>query len=365
MAIQSERMKLIGMRCSGCEHAIEEALRKTVGVIHAKANYNGAWLEVKFDTDRLKLSQLIVVIEEKGYRVGFDTVGKNQNTPVRKWFQKGIWTLLIFGALFAIVSYGKGLMPQVMAMMNTPGLGYGATLILGLLTGFHCIGMCGAFIVSYSSANQSSVWNRLGRHLLYGIGKTTSYAGIGAVFGAIGSILTITPTMRGAAAVISGIYLILFGLQMARIISIRWLYWAFPSTLMADVQGELKVNPHPLKVGLLTGFLLGCGPLQAMYVLAAGLGNPSQAAIILGLFSIGTLGPLIAFGFMANLLPRTLIDAILNASGILVLFMGLMMLNKGLFFTGSGFDVASLMGKLGHPIPQNEGALNGMLHHMH
>ena len=40
MAIQSEKMKLIGMRCVGCEQAIEEAVRKIPGVGQVKASYS-------------------------------------------------------------------------------------------------------------------------------------------------------------------------------------------------------------------------------------------------------------------------------------------------------------------------------------
>ncbi len=348
MAIQTERLKLIGMRCVGCEHAIEDALRKLPGIVHVKASFNGARLDVSFDPQLIKLSQLISVIEDRGYRVGFDVIKSESNHSIRIWVHKLVWTILIFAALFAMVTFGKGLMPEVMTMMNRPSLGYSATLLLGFLSGFHCIGMCGAFIVSYSTVNHSHRWTRIGRHVEYGLGKTVSYASLGAAFGAIGSVLTITPLLKGIVAFASGIYLVLFGLQMARIISVRWLHWAFPSSLMSGVHGELKANPHPLKLGLLTGFLLGCGPLQSMYILAAGLGNPTQGAILLALFSLGTLGPLITFGIMASSLSRSLIDSILNASGILVLLMGLMMLNKGLILSGSGFDVASLMGKIGY-----------------
>jgi len=59
-------------------------------------------------------------------------------------------------------------------------------------------------------------------------------------------------------------------------------------------------------------------------------------------FCLGTLGPLLTFGFFAHLLSHRIMNELLRVSGILVLLMGLMMANKGLKLTGSGFDLDSL-----------------------
>jgi sulfite exporter TauE/SafE len=189
---------------------------------------------------------------------------------------------------------------------------------------------------------------------------------IGAAFGALGAVFTITPQMRGIAAIFSGLYLILFGLQMTRVMSLKWMHWAFPTVLMRGVRGQLSVTPSPFRIGLLTGFLLGCGPLQAMYILAAGLGNPLQAGLYLALFSLGTLGPLLVFGTLASAVPRRVVDALVNASGLLVLLMGLMMLNKGLIFTGMGLDADSLLQRLGRNAEKTGSSLSmPPIIHMH
>lgn len=96
----------------------------------------------------------------------------------------------------------------------------------------------------------------------------------------------------------------------------------------------MRREPKPLVTGLLTGFLLGCGPLQAMYIMAAGTGSPTQGAWLLMFFCLGTLGPLLTFGFFAHLLSHRMMNELLRVSGILVLLMA----NKGLKLTGSGFD---------------------------
>jgi sulfite exporter TauE/SafE len=113
---------------------------------------------------------------------------------------------------------------------------------------------------------------------------------------------------------------------------------------MRGVQSGMRHKPRPLVIGLLTGFLLGCGPLQAMYIMAAGTGSPLEGALLLVFFSLGTLGPLLTFGWFAHLLSHRLMNELLRVSGVLVLLMGLMMTDRGLRLTGSGLDTDALRG---------------------
>lgn len=59
-------------------------------------------------------------------------------------------------------------------------------------------------------------------------------------------------------------------------------------------------------------------------------------------FSLGTLGPLLTFGFFAHLLSHRMMNELLRVSGVLVLIMGLLMTNRALRLTESGFDTESL-----------------------
>jgi sulfite exporter TauE/SafE len=187
---------------------------------------------------------------------------------------------------------------------------------------------------------------------------------IGAGFGALGAVLTITPFIRGVVAVVSGVYLVLWGIRMLKLFSgMAWLNWAFPRSVMRGVQSGMRRQPRPLVIGLLSGFLLGCGALQAMYVMAAGTGSPREGAILLALFGLGTLGPLLGFGFFAHLLSRRVLAELLRVSGLLVLVMGLMMADRGLRLTDSGFDFATLRNRwqsLTHELAHHPG---GHEHH--
>ncbi|MGR8941157.1 MAG: urease accessory protein UreH domain-containing protein, partial [Gammaproteobacteria bacterium] len=75
---------------------------------------------------------------------------------------------------------------------ETPKLGrdisYGLLLLIGFLTSFHCVGMCGPLILGYTAKTAAKGYRSYGTHVLYGIGKTLSYTAIGALFGAFGAV---------------------------------------------------------------------------------------------------------------------------------------------------------------------------------
>ena len=86
----------------------------------------------------------------------------------------------------------------------TQHMGLGLIFLLGLLTGFHCVGMCGGFVLSYTADDASAGRPSYLSHLLFGAGKTLSYTLIGATFGLLGAFVAFTPMLRGVAGMLAG-----------------------------------------------------------------------------------------------------------------------------------------------------------------
>ncbi len=333
-----------GMFCAGCESAIEHALEQLRGVHEVRASHVGRRVELCYEPALVQEAAIIAAIEATGYEVAprpveavtdGGPVEARPAAPERKrtrTLDRRIRNVLIFLALLVIVGgvvqWGRSLMPGVMMQMNA-GLGYATLFMIGLLTGFHCIGMCGSFVVSYARRTKSLGEAALA-HAAYGAGKTLSYAAIGALFGLVGALFAITPTMRGWAALLAGLFLLLFGLKMLRLIpGLRLFSLKFPKALTKRVTGTAAKVRSPLVIGLLNGLLLGCGPLQAMYIMAAGTGSPVEGALMLTFFGLGTLPPLLGFGFFASYLSQKSIQQLISVSGVLVIFMGLVMISRG------------------------------------
>ena len=204
MTIRTTHLKIKGMHGSGCEQTIEETVLALPGVIKAKASYAEETAEIEFNDDLIREPGIRHSIEEKGYDI--------QATEVKA--KRRILSALIFVFLLLVVGgvafWGKSLMPGLLPKINAQ-MSNVMLFGIGFLTGFHCIGMCGSFVVSYSSQSMSTARATLS-HLAYGFGKTASYSAIGAAFGLLGAVITITPHMRGVAALAASVFLLLYGL---------------------------------------------------------------------------------------------------------------------------------------------------------
>ena len=227
------------------------------------------------------------------------------------------------------------------------GMSYGLLTLIGFLTSFHCVGMCGPLIVGYTAKSAANGHKSYGTHFLYGIGKTLSYTLIGALFGAFGSVVAFTSYAQGAVGAAAGVFLILFGLHMLEVFpALSHFQIRTPKFIMRFVGKEYRKRSNPFVIGLLNGLMIICGPLQAMYVMAAGTGNWSEGAAILFFFGIGTLPLLLGFGFLTSLLSANLTPKLLKASGLIVMILGAIMLNRGLAVTGTGIDFNTLVARL-------------------
>lgn len=223
-------------------------------------------------------------------------------------------------------------------------MSHGLLLLVGFLTSFHCVGMCGPLIVGYTAKHAASGVRSYVSHLLYGVGKTLSYTVIGGLFGAFGSVIAFTPFAQGMVGVAAGLFLLLFGLHMLNVIpALRHFQIKTPAFLLRFVGKEVHKHHNPFAIGLLNGLMIICGPLQAMYVMAAGTGSWSEGATLLFFFGLGALPLMLGFGFLASLLSASLTPKLLKASGVIVMVLGAVMLNRGLAVTGLGLDLNTLV----------------------
>ena len=325
MPVKSVKLGVGGMHCTGCEETIERAVSGLPGIQSVTASYADSQVLVSFDDIKSDDAAITAAISAAGYTPS--------ETPATKRSHLPAW--LIFAALLifvgSIVFWGRSQMPGVMQQLNAQ-MSYGLLFVIGVLTGFHCIGMCGSFVVNYARSAETRA-QAIRSHVAYGSGKTLSYVTIGAGFGLLGALITITPQMRGIAALLAGVFLLLFGLKMLNVWpALRRLNIRVPAAFTREIASEIHQRKHPFVIGLLNGLLLGCGPLQAMYIMAAGTGDPVQGGILLFFFGLGTLPPLLGYGFFANVLSARAVSEMVRVSGILVIAMGVMMAQRGIGF---------------------------------
>jgi plastocyanin len=99
-----------------------------------------------------------------------------------------------------------------------------------------------------------------------------------------------------------------------------------------------------MTIGLLNGLMIACGPLQAIYIMAAGTGSMIEGAKLLFVFALGTLPVMLSFGYITSFLGSKATHQILKFSGAIVIILGIFMINNGLALTGAGFDIGTTTG---------------------
>lgn len=333
-----------GMHCHGCEHIIQVSVSKLLGVRKVKADYPTEMVTVAFDPAITRITEIRAAIEQLGYRfVSLDDARRRRST-----FQKLVGLILGLAGILLIILFDTEWISQGGAPDISQHMSLYLILVLGLLTGFHCIGMCGGFVLSYTADDARAGRRTYLSHLLYGAGKTLSYTSIGAMFGLLGAVVAFTPLLRGVAGMLAGAFLIVFGLNMLGLFApLRRLRFALPAPLQTFVyERQVHSRHRPFIIGLLNGLMIACGPLQAMYVMAAGTGSALEGAKMLFTFGVGTLPVLMSFGVLTTLVSGSLTHRLLRLSGVIVVVLGAVMINRGLILTGSGYDLRSIVSAL-------------------
>lgn len=341
--IIDKQVEVGGMQCAGCETIIEDAVTELDGVISVHADFPASVCHLRFNTEKTSFETIYEAIEAKGYDVNVTETHEGDS----HFFIRLSLSLLGLVAIVLLMVFSRKIWHLFEVPDMSTQLSYGMIFIVGLITGLHCIGMCGSFIVGYTVKDAEQGRLSYFSHLLYGLGKLVSYTLFGAAFGLLGSVFKITPFISGVSILCAGIFLIIFGLNTLNLLTVlRKIRLKQPEAMARYAIEKRKQSRSPFFIGFFSGFLLGCGPLQAMYIMAAGNGDPLEGAKFLALFALGTLPALLGFGMATRLLSGNMTRRFTQASGIILIVMGSMMLNKGLMKTGSGYDVKSVVQKL-------------------
>ncbi len=327
-----------GMTCSGCELKIEKKIKALDGVIKVKANYVKGKVTVTYEENKVNLAQVKQIIIDLDYKVVEGHLREKEVNMV-SYPQLAVISIIMLGAFMLINHFGGfnffNYFPEA-----KQGMSYAAIFIIGLLTSVHCVGMCGGICLSQCiGVKGESKTQRIRPAFLYNLGRVISYTAIGGIVGALGSIISFNGVMRGAVALLAGVFMIIMGLNMIGIFP--WLR-AWSVRMPRFFNGNTGESNSPLYIGFINGFM-PCGPLQAMQLYALSTGSFLQGAISMFLFSLGTMFLMFGFGAASSLLSKKFTAKLMTISAVLVIFLGLGMFNTGVSmsgFLGFGTEVA-------------------------
>jgi uncharacterized protein len=231
----------------------------------------------------------------------------------------------------------------------------GVFLLIGLLGGVHCIGMCGPLVTAYAEGMTSTegalTFNEVRQHGLFNVGRTVSYALIGGLFGLLGSLLYGTVSIVGWVAPIqAGVGIVIGGLiitaGLTRIVGYRqgsveratsklgvsalfgWVYALLTSRISRWVDG-----PGIVGLGALHG-LLPCMLLYPAYLYVFAYGSALYGVLCLGALGLGTIPSVFLYGTVVGSIGLNERVVLHRALGVAFVVLGYIPLAHGLVMLG-------------------------------
>ena len=246
-------------------------------------------------------------------------------------------------------------------------------LVIGLLGGAHCIGMCGPLVTVYAGRMQtdgrradggevvpstdgpaeSGSAQRRGSHLttyevrqhaLFNLGRATSYTLIGAALGALGGVVLVTTaTLTGAAETVRGVVGLGVG---ALVILVGGKYVLGGATGGIHLPGLRRITgwltghvdrlangPGIVGLGAVHG-LLPCPILYPAYLYAFASGSAVSGGIALAALGIGTMPAVFLYGTVIERIDAVHRQRVHRLLGVAFVALGYILFAHGLMEIG-------------------------------
>ena len=295
-------VRIAGIECQNCIDALTRALGAVEGVASVRFHGHVAELEIAQTTNGSPgglapsdiIGRIVAAVRDEGYETRPEWISSTCS------WRGAVVALAIAAALVAAWCGLRALLgfdPLSLAPSPEGAGSLGALFAVGLLSGFHCAGMCGALAISAASGRDRP-WTAAA---LYNFGRLATYTAIGAVAGAVGSAFNIGPHIRGALLLVAAFAMLLVAAR-----SLGWMPFALRISRRRNRPVRAPRTPtalRPLLVGAANGFM-PCGPLQSVQLWALASGGAARGAAAMLAFGLGTVPALFAVGAAAGFFTR-------------------------------------------------------------
>ena len=206
-------------------------------------------------------------------------------------------------------------------------------LVFGLVTSFHCAGMCGPIAVALP-LHGDNIREKLFGGVLYNLGRTLTYMALGAVFGLLG---------QGISALGFQSWLsVITGLLMISTVAFPGLYrfnlgsggkggFGLLNALKRGLRNLFSTRSYSslFLIGFLNGFL-PCGPLYSAIILSTGIGNVAGSVLFMLFFGLGTIPMLLSISLLGNIISMKLRKRLSRFLPAVIVLIGLLFILRGL-----------------------------------
>jgi sulfite exporter TauE/SafE len=343
---------------------IERRFKKIPGVRRVNANHVTGITEVSHFGD-LDINALEAAIaDDGGYTISRSPPQKQASNPAglentdRDYIEIGA-VFLILVAVYVVLSQ-LDVLPDRLAIPKM--IGYGLAFLIGVVASMStCIAVTGGLLVAiaakYNEATaQLSGAQRFKPHIFFNVGRVVSYTLLGGAIGALGATFSLSPAASGLLMLVASIVMIVLGLQMLKLSS--WLKGILPSMpkfLAHKIHdlAEKDAKGGAFVLGAST-FFLPCGFTQALQLYVLGKGSPTDGALIMLAFSLGTLPALMSLSALSSFARGSFQRYFLKFAGVAVVMLGLFNIESALTLTATE-DLTQTSEVTEQPVPIVDG----------
>jgi len=343
---QSKSIYISGMTCTSCEVLISDSLKELEEVKYVKISHLKGRADIGHHGDKLPMAEIIRKIEELGYGASLEPVKEKK---VRATGEQWFYSLLLVGGLYLVYKYLQWIGLLDWMETDTSDIRYGTSFIIGIVASLSsCLVVVGAVVMSFAAKYQSrgTFYERnLKPHLLFHLGRLTTFFFLGGVLGLIGSWFSVSDNFISIFTVFIALVLAWLALNILGFVpSLTTLGIRMPKKSMGTWK-RLQNSEHalaPIALGSFS-FFLPCGFTQSMQLFAMSSGNFMTGAMTLLLFALGTGPVLFGLGVATTRFKNMNTVVLQKAIGFIVLFFAFYTLSSGLAI--KGIDINFWSGK--------------------
>ena len=203
--------------------------------------------------------------------------------------------------------------------------------VMGFAGSLHCLGMCGPIAMALPIGS-GGAWQRFRNASLYNLGRVTTYAGFGLVFGSIGKAIPWFGWQQRFSVALGVV--ILLHLLIPRLFPS---FSAHPFVLRSMTRLRHRISRFVFRgdagslyaTGVLNG-LLPCGLVYMALTGAAVTGDSLHGMAFMAAFGLGTLPSLLATGLMGNWMRQPLRIRLMKIYPAVLTVMAALLILRGL-----------------------------------
>ena len=214
-----------------------------------------------------------------------------------------------------------------------------SAFIFGLISSFHCIGMCGP-IAMMLPVDRNNEAKKITQIITYHIGKLSAYGTLGLIFGLLGRSFYLAG-MQQQLSIIVGILMILVAVIPEKVFA-KYNFSKPVYRVITKVKSSLgqqfknKSYKSLFTIGLLNGFL-PCGMVYVALFGAIAMQNVTLGIGYMLLFGLGTIPMMVAVVYASGLISFSFRGTIQKAIPLVAVIIGMLFIIRGL-----GLDIPYL-----------------------